>query len=141
LAADYPTEFSTGIAQNVGNGSPLGPFFVSRTEDDLIVGEIGGGFVGPGLVEIGYAIVRSCWGRGYATQAVRALVSLARQVPAIETVVAHAPLERPASGRVLQKAGFTLVGEMDDEHEGVVLRVQRWELPTRASATGAHQAT
>ena len=136
VASDYPTEFSTGIAQNVGKDSPLGPYFVHRAEDDLVVGEIGGGFVGPGVVEIGYAIVPSSWGQGYATAAVRALASLARQVPAIERVVAHTPLDRPASGRVLHKAGFTLVVETDDEHEGTVLRVPLWELATRPSPTG-----
>ena len=29
---------------------------------------------------------------------------------------------------MLEKAGFTSVGERDDEHEGHVMRVIRWEL-------------
>jgi RimJ/RimL family protein N-acetyltransferase len=128
VASDYPTEFSVGIARNVGGGSPLGPYFLHRVEDDVVVGEIGGGFVHPGVVAIGYALVRSAWGRGYATAAVRMLVELAGRVPGIERIVAHTPLDRPASGRVLEKAGFTFVGEFDDEHEGVRLRVRRWEL-------------
>ncbi len=127
VAADYPTEFSVGVAAQVGRGSPLGPFFVHRGDDEVVVGEIGGGFVGPGVVEIGYAIVASCRGRGYATDAVLELVSRARAIPAIERIVGHTPLDRRDSGRVLQKAGFVLVGEEDDEHEGVALRVQRWE--------------
>jgi RimJ/RimL family protein N-acetyltransferase len=128
VAADHPTEFSAGIAQAVGGGSPLGPFFVHRTSDDVVIGEIGGGFVSPDTVEIGYAVVASCWGRGHATDAVRALIVLAREVPAIARVVASTPLDRPASGRVLEKAGFASVGEADDEHEGATLRVRRWEL-------------
>jgi RimJ/RimL family protein N-acetyltransferase len=127
IAADFPTEFSAGIAAQVGGGSPLGPFFVHRAEDEVVVGEIGGGFVDPGVVEIGYAIVASCRGRGYASDAVLELVSRARAVPGIERIVGHTPLDRPASGRVLQKAGFVLVGEEDDEHDGVAVRVQRWE--------------
>lgn len=94
------------------------------------MGEIGGAFVAPGVVEIGYAVVPSCWGRGYATAAVRALVARAREVSDIERVVAHTPLDRPASGRVLEKAGFTFAGEQDDEHDGVRIRVRRWELTT-----------
>jgi uncharacterized protein (DUF924 family) len=125
---DHPTEFSAGVAKQAGKGSPLGPFFIHRADDDVVVGEIGGGVTSPGVAEIGYAIVRSCWARGYATTAVRELVALARANAAIERVVAHAPLDRPASGRVLAKAGFTLAGETDDEHEGVKMRVQRWEL-------------
>ena len=33
-----------------------------------------------------------------------------------------------ASGRVLEKAGFAIVGVEDDEHDGATLRVNRWEL-------------
>lgn len=88
----------------------------------------------PGVVEIGYAIVVSEWGRGHATDAVRSLIAHAMDVPGIERMVAHNPVDRPASGRVLAKAGFHLVGERDDEHEGKALRVQRWELPLQSPA-------
>ena len=131
VAPHYPTEFSSGVAEGVGGDSAVGPFFLHRVDDDVVVGEIGGGFTAPGVVEIGYAVVRSCWGRGYASDAVRGLVSRARETPAIVCLVAHTPLDRPASGRVLEKAGFTPVGEVDDEHDGVAVRVQRWELPLR----------
>jgi RimJ/RimL family protein N-acetyltransferase len=128
VAPDYPTEFSAGVGQHAGDGGALGPFFLHRSEDDVVVGEIGGGFVAPGVVEIGYAVVASAWGRGYATEAVRALVEQARAVPAIERMIGHTPLDRPASGRVLEKAGFVRVGEEDDEHDGAPIRVFRWEL-------------
>jgi RimJ/RimL family protein N-acetyltransferase len=128
VAPDYPTEFSAGVGQLAGADRTLGPFFIHRAEDGVVVGEIGGGFTAPGQVEIGYAIVASCWGRGYATAAVRAFVERARAVPDVARFVGHTPLDRPASGRVLEKAGFTVVGEIDDEHEGVRLRVLEWEL-------------
>jgi RimJ/RimL family protein N-acetyltransferase len=128
VAPDHPTEFSAAVGRRVGKGSPLGPYFLHRAEDDVVVGEIGGGFTEPGLVEIGYAIVPSCWGCGYATAAVRALVARARGLPEVERMAAHTPLDRPASGRVLEKAGFTCVGEFDHDHDGVPMRVKRWEL-------------
>lgn len=128
VAADYPTEFSAGVGRHAGDGGALGPFFLHRAEDDVVVGEIGGGFIAPGVVEIGYAVVASCWGRGYATEAVRALVERARAVPTVERIVGHTPLDRPASGRVLEKAGFTMVGQEEDEHEGKRMEVNRWEL-------------
>src|SRR5215207_483524 len=130
VAPDYPTEISSGVAERVGAGARLGPYFVHRAEDDVVVGEIGGAVMDPVTVGSGYAIVRSCWGNGYATDAVRALVARALQLPEIELIVAFTPLDRPASGRVLRKAGFTPVGEEDDEHEGKILRVIRWELAT-----------
>ena len=87
VAADYPTEFSFGVGRHAGNAGALGPFFLHRADDDVVVGEIGGGVVAPGVVEIGYAVVTSCWGRGYATEAVRALVQRAREVADIGRVV------------------------------------------------------
>jgi len=52
-APDYPTEFSQGMAPMVGTGSPLGLFLVLRSDDDVVVGDIGGGFTAPGEAEIG----------------------------------------------------------------------------------------
>jgi RimJ/RimL family protein N-acetyltransferase len=127
VAADYPTEFSAGVGSQVGSEGAVGPFFLVRAADEVVVGELGGAFVGPGLVEIGYAVVASCWGRGYATLGVRAFAEHARAAGA-ERLVAHTPLDRPASGRVLAKAGFAHAGQEEDVHEGVTLRVERWEL-------------
>ena len=126
--ADYPTEFSQGMAPLAGTGSPLGPWLIHRGSDGVVVGDIGGGFTGPGQVEIGYAITTSAQGHGYASGAVAALVAYARADPRIEVLVGHTPLDRPASSRVLRKAGFVLVGEVDDEHDGQPLRVTEWRL-------------
>jgi hypothetical protein len=64
-----------------------------------------------------------------ATAAVEALVAKLRDASEVRRFVAHAPLERPESGRVVEKAGFAMVREMDDTDEvGNVLRVKEWEL-------------
>jgi RimJ/RimL family protein N-acetyltransferase len=130
VADDYPTEFSAGVAQCVGAARQFGPFFVHRSEDDVVVGEIGGAFVDEkGTIEIGYAVVASQWNRGYATAAVEALVTKAREASHVRRIVAHTPLERPQSGRVLEKASFSMVQEMDEADEaGNVVRVKEWEL-------------
>ena len=130
VADDYPTEFSAGVAQAVGAERQFGPFFLHRAEDELVVGEIGGAFVDDeGTMEIGYAVVESQQNRGYATAAVEALVAKLREVSEVRRFVAHAPLERPESGRVVEKAGFAIAREMDDTDEaGNVLRVKEWEL-------------
>ena len=130
VADDYPTEFSAGVAQCVGAEGQFGPYFLHRPEDDLVVGEIGGAFVDEeGTIEIGYAVVESQWNRGYATAAVEAIVAQARETSEVRRIIAHTPLERPESGRVLEKAGFGLVREMEDEdEEGNVVRVKEWEL-------------
>ncbi len=137
VADDYPTEFSTGVAERVGAEGQVGPFFLHRTEDDLVVGEIGGAFVDEeGTIEIGYAVVESEWNRGYATAAVEAIVKTARETADVRRIVAHTPLDRPESGRVLEKAGFALVREMEDEDaDGSVVRVKEWELETEPGVT------
>jgi RimJ/RimL family protein N-acetyltransferase len=130
VAQDYPTEFSVGVAQCVGAMGQFGPFLVHRPDDDVVVGEIGGAFVDEqGSIEIGYAIVESQRNRGYATAAVEALMTKARAAAEVRRILAHTPLERPQSGRVLEKAGFSTVRETDDTDEaGNVLRVLEWEL-------------
>jgi RimJ/RimL family protein N-acetyltransferase len=130
VADDYPTEFSAGVAQCVGGEGQFGPYFLHRSEDDVVVGEIGGAFVDEeGTIEIGYAVVESHWNRGYATAAVEALVSKAREAPEVRRIVAHTPLKRPQSGRVLNKAGFTRAREIEDADEaGNVVRVEEWQL-------------
>jgi GNAT superfamily N-acetyltransferase len=138
VADDYPTEFSVGVAQRVGAERQFGPFLLHRAEDDLVVGEIGGAFVDEeGTIEIGYAVVESQWNRGYATAAVEALVTKARAASEVRRIVAHTPLERPASGRVLEKAGFGMVREMEDEDaDGTVGRVKEWQLATETCTRG-----
>ena len=129
VADDYPTEFSAGMSEAVGTEGQF-HYFIHRLEDDVVVGEIGAAFVDEeGTIEIGYAIVESEQNRGYATAAVEALVAKIRQASEVRRFVAHAPLERPESGRVVEKAGFAMVREMDDTDEaGNVLRVKEWEL-------------
>ena len=62
-------------------------------------------------MEIGYGIVPSRQRRGYATEAVHAMVAGILQVDGIETVTAHVELDNPASSRVIQKCGMTLCAQ------------------------------
>ena len=53
----------------------------------------------------------------------------AREASEVRRIVAHAPLERPESGRVLEKTGFAMVREIDDaDEDGNIVRVEEWEL-------------
>ena len=95
---DYPTEFSAGVAQALDGERQFGSFLIHRSEDDLVVGEIGGAFIDEaGTLEIGYAVVGSQRNRGYATAAVEALAAKAREAPEVRRIVAHTPLDRPAA--------------------------------------------
>jgi len=62
-----------------------------------------------GDVEIGYWIAREWWGQGFATEAVRAVLSVACVLGHRRIHARHA-VDNPASGRVLRKAGFVPSG-------------------------------
>jgi RimJ/RimL family protein N-acetyltransferase len=63
-----------------------------------------------GEIELGYWIVPSHWGRGYCTEAGRAVVAAARDSLRIERLVSGHFLDNPASGAVLRKLGFEATG-------------------------------
>jgi ribosomal-protein-alanine N-acetyltransferase len=65
-----------------------------------------------GTAEIGFWIGEPFWGRGYATQAVRALSGYGFQSLALRRIYAQVFGWNPASARVLTKAGYTLEGRM-----------------------------
>jgi RimJ/RimL family protein N-acetyltransferase len=93
----------------------------------LIVGMIG--FKSPpdsnGSVEIGYGIVPSQQGHGFATQAVDLLVKEAFLKAEIQTIAAYTVPMNSASGRVLEKNQFVRNGSKIDPEDGEVWVWQR----------------
>jgi RimJ/RimL family protein N-acetyltransferase len=62
--------------------------------------------------ELGYWLGREFWGRGLATEAVQAALGWARDDWGLRAVSAGHFADNPASGRVLEKAGFLYTGEV-----------------------------
>ncbi|QQQ18023.1 GNAT family N-acetyltransferase [Brevundimonas vitis] len=86
--------------------------FVIAHEDHGPVGVIGLFEDGDPAPEVGYWIGRPFWGRGYATEALEgALVWASRRWRRRALVAGHFS-DNPASGRVLEKAGFLYTGEV-----------------------------
>jgi RimJ/RimL family protein N-acetyltransferase len=77
------------------DGAPIGICSVDLRED------------GP---EIGYWLGVSYWGRGFATEAVRALIDHAFGDLEHDTLISGARVNNPASRRVLEKCGFQWTG-------------------------------
>ncbi|MEU6374573.1 GNAT family N-acetyltransferase [Streptomyces sp. NPDC046909] len=94
----------------------FGMFVLVREEDDLAVG--GMGFHGPpdeeGRVEIGYDLVEGARGRGYATEALRALSEWALARNDVRTLFATIDAGNVRSQGVVTRAGFRKVSE-DEE--------------------------
>ncbi len=63
-----------------------------------------------GDLELGYWIVPSHWGLGFATEAGHAVIAMARDTLRLDRIVSGHFTDNPASGRVLGKLGFTQTG-------------------------------
>lgn len=63
--------------------------------------------------ELGYWIGQQHWGRGFATEAARAVMSLARTLGHRQLRARHFA-DNPASGRVLRKLGFAPTGAVSE---------------------------
>ena len=77
-----------------------------------------GGYMGPpeaGTVEIGYSMVPSARGQGYATEMAAALLEHAFAYSAVDQVIAHTQDGNLASTKVLLRCGFTRAGWEEDE--------------------------
>lgn len=98
-------------------GLPAEPFLpcflmtLPNAEPAQIVGGAGLGRDEDGQVQLGYWVARPFWGRGFATEAARALVGLAAALGHHRLVGWHF-LDNPASGRVLAKAGLLPTGQV-----------------------------
>ena len=81
-----------------------------------LIGGVGFGRMPSGEREFGYWIAKAHWGRGYATEAGRALLANARDTLRLARLAAGHFLDNPASGRVLTKLGFRPTGATVRRH-------------------------
>jgi len=79
--------------------------------------------------ELGYWVGVPYWGRGYATEAVRAMIAYGFDKLSLQRIYAYHFVRNPASGRVMAKAGM--------EHEGILRRhFYRWGIPEDVAVWG-----
>lgn len=75
--------------------------------DGLVMGSGGGSPNGEGDGwKVGYNLRQDCWGQGYATEALKAILDFARRELGIRVFTANHAVENPASGRVMEKCGM-----------------------------------
>jgi RimJ/RimL family protein N-acetyltransferase len=85
-------------------------------------------------IELGYRYVRSAWGKGYATEAGRAVLSEAWERLGIGRVLAMARPQNRASLRVLEKLGFQYIPQIFHPRYQCNVPVCRIERPKPAAA-------
>jgi RimJ/RimL family protein N-acetyltransferase len=84
--------------------------FAIALPDGRLIGNCGIGRLRADGPEIGYAIGVDHWGRGYATEAARAVIDHAFGDLGFEELKAGARVSNPASRRVIEKCGFQWTG-------------------------------
>lgn len=97
------------------NDEPLLPRFLifSRTRGaPRLIGGCGVHRDQDGAPELGYWIARPYWGLGFATEAARAVVNIARATGIGKLKASHM-IDNPASGKVLRKLGFRPTGRVE----------------------------
>ncbi|MFJ6611555.1 GNAT family N-acetyltransferase [Streptomyces sp. NPDC091289] len=118
-APEYPTEGDVSAAGrflrtygSTGDPSPFGPYQICLRADRRTIGGVD--FHGPpdehGSVTIGYGLVPSARGKGYASEALRALLSFARS-QGVASVKGDADHDNTASQHVMTAAGMRPAGE------------------------------
>ncbi|WP_374778132.1 GNAT family N-acetyltransferase [Streptomyces sp. NBC_01310] len=135
-APGYPTDGDVSAARrflgacaNTGDPQPYGNYEIRRREDGLAIGGLG--FHGPpdadGSVTIGYGLIPSARGEGYASEALRGLLLFAR-ARGVTCVKGDADHDNIASHRVMMAVGMQPAGQDDrvryfeiawtDRHDG-----------------------
>ena len=110
----HPYEESHGrdFVENIARGPEEHAWAIIR--DGRYIGTIGLHMLPDQLPELGYWLGEPHWGKGYATEAARAVVAAARTagMPALRS---RALLSNTGSRRVLAKVGFVETGEDVDK--------------------------
>jgi RimJ/RimL family protein N-acetyltransferase len=104
------------IASNRGKREPFGMISVeSRLQ---------------GRLTLGYALAPEAWGKGYASEAARAIIDASFQLTNAVEMLASARVENPASRRVLEKCGFLFAGAGQEgaPARGGLVNVDRFRL-------------
>lgn len=91
-------------------GGPFGVWAVVERETGAFLGWVSVRLKPgmPGEASLGYRLRRTAWGRGYATEAARALLAAAFRDPVLRRVTATTYQDNTASRRVMERLGMTL---------------------------------
>lgn len=137
----YPADAATTFVFESRKGNALGRSLrmaiTPNKKPNQLIGVIGiESSEKDGRPHLGYWLGAPHWGRGYATEAARALVDAWFAYTEADELTSAARIDNPASKRVLEKCGFRPSGSglMDFPARGAALPVDRFALDRRAWA-------
>lgn len=111
---------------------PVGPYLVfTRQPDGYPIGGTGLAFRSATEASTGYVLARDAWGKGYATECLKAMIELARNL-GVRRLESVCHLDHRTSARVMEKCGMRREG-LEPQHTefpnlapGVKLAVTRY---------------
>jgi ribosomal-protein-alanine N-acetyltransferase len=93
---------------------PVGPLLIESRSDGSLLGSTGLAFETPTQASTGYVLARDAWGFGYASEALTAMVALAKTL-AMTRLYALCHPSHSASIRVLERGGFLREGLLNKQ--------------------------
>src|SRR3954447_9547370 len=100
----HAVEFVRALAEEVRNTH----FLIER--DGAAIGIVGIDWRHPAAPELGYWLGVDFWGRGFGTEAARAVIDFTFEEFCIENLFSGARVTNPASRKILEKCGFQWSG-------------------------------
>jgi RimJ/RimL family protein N-acetyltransferase len=88
---------------------PAGPYLIVAREDGRLLGGTGLAFETSYRAMTGYVLAKDAWGQGYATEALAAMVGVARET-GVRRLYALCHHDHRPSARVLEKCDFAREG-------------------------------
>lgn len=119
MRVPHPYDIADAEAFCAQSRGPHEPRFLILSHDrtagggatPVLIGGIGIVDHGEKDLQLGYWLTPSAWGRGYATEAGRAVIDMARHALPLRRLAAWHFADNPASGAVLRKLGFHRTGQ------------------------------
>jgi RimJ/RimL family protein N-acetyltransferase len=117
LTAAIPHPYPKGEAERFilkaradnARGAALNLAMMQKSGARRIIGLVSAAPEMPAALEIGYILAPPMWGKGFATEAIRALVDTLFRVTMASRLTANSRVHNAASRRALEKAGFAFV--------------------------------
>ncbi len=117
MTATIPHPYPAGEAEQFvlkaradnANGKALILVISQKGGSRPIIGLVSATMSDDGEIEFGFVLAPAAWGKGFATEAARAMVEAIFALTKADRIVANARTINPASRRVLEKCGFIYI--------------------------------
>ena len=138
MTANIPHPYLDGVAEQwIGSHETLFKnnqavvYAIVFIETDLLVGAVSLNPITEGDANLGYWLGVPYWGKGYATEAARAIVQHGFSELCLTMIHAQHLVTNPASGKVIMKCGFDCISDKKLTVSGKVRHVKHYEQHNR----------